>query len=45
MAKGNENYEVLVHNAKKDFYCETVLKYTPADGGKGYIVKIRSKKK
>jgi hypothetical protein len=44
VAKAN-NLTVLVHDTKKDFYCETVLEYTPPDGGKGYIVKIREKKK
>jgi len=35
VAKGNE----------KDFDVETTLTYTPFDGGKGYIVKIKEKKK
>ncbi len=40
-----ENYTVAVHNAKKDYYLETTLTYTPPDGGKGYIVKVREKNK
>ena len=40
-----ENYEVAVYNAKKNYYFETTLTYTPFDGGKGYIIKIREKKK
>ena len=40
-----ENYVVAVHNAKKNYYFETTLTYTPFDGGKGYIIKIREKKK
>lgn len=28
----------------QDFYIETTLSYTPFDGGKGYIVKVKSKK-
>ena len=43
MAKAN-NLTVLVHNARKDYEIETTLKYTPPDGGKGYIVKIIPKK-
>ena len=30
---------------KRDYYIETTLTYTPFDGGKGYIVKIREGKK
>jgi hypothetical protein len=44
VAKAN-NLTVLVHNAKKDYYFETTLTYTPPDGGKGYIVKVREKNK
>ena len=40
-----ENYVVAVHNAKQNYHIETTLTYTPFDGGKGYIVKIREKKK
>ena len=40
-----ENYVVAVHNAKQNYHIETTLRYTPSDGGKGYIVKIREKKK
>jgi hypothetical protein len=44
VAKAN-NISVLVHNAKKDFVCETILTYTPSDGGKGFIVKIKPRPK
>lgn len=30
---------------EKDFELEETLKYTPSDGGVGYIVVIKSKKK
>ena len=30
---------------ERDYIIETVLKYTPSDGGVGYIVKIKPKPK
>ncbi len=33
-----------VKHQEKDFEIETTLSYTPFDGGKGYIVKVKSKK-
>ena len=39
------NLAVLVHNARNNYTVETVLKYTPSDGGVGYIVKIKPKSK
>ena len=40
-----ENYAVAVHKVKKDFVLETVLTYTPFDGGKGWVIQIKDKKK
>ena len=34
----------LVHQAKKDYKIETRLTYTPFDGGKGWIIVIKSLK-
>ena len=40
-----ENYTVAVHNAKKDYYFETTLTYKNPDGSRGWIIKVRNKKK
>ena len=39
-----ENYAVGVHKAKKTYELETLLTYYPADGGKGWVIKIKDKK-
>ena len=40
----NERYVPKLPN-ERDYTVETVLKYTPSDGGVGYIVKIKPKSK
>jgi hypothetical protein len=39
-----ENYAVGVHKIKKTYELETLLTYYPADGGKGWVIKIKEKK-
>ena len=40
----NERYVPKIPK-ERDYTIETVLKYTPSDGGVGYIVKIKPKSK
>jgi hypothetical protein len=39
-----ENYAVGVHKIKKTYELEILLTYYPADGGKGWVIKIKEKK-